>query len=559
MDNALCSEEYKAFREKLQGNVTSPKEMAKLIGEALPPVIDKLNIGCISAQLMSPTNAHNKNPFCGTVAFYENPIGYEQNALIETFRTGENGLATFRFHPIKNHKFTESEIEAIKLLALDMFILSGRARLMGMVKQASITDPMTGIANMPSLIQKGIELKISRELANYSGLFINFKNYKYINSALSSSAGDQGIITYARAAAEYLESCGFIARLGGDNFFAIVHKDKQDEFIQKFSHISVATQIGPKPIKFSIHARMGVYPVNETDTMSEILHNGSIALAEAKRPGSKDIVIFTDEMLEHAMHEKQVSATFQEAFKNGEFIVYYQPKIHLEQGKLHGCEALVRWNKGSTIVPPADFLPILEKETTICQLDFFVFEQVCKDLRSWIDAGYNPVRVSSNFSKVHLRNPNLADSILGIMNKYNISSDLIEIELTEVSDFEDNLAMHTFVNTLRGNGVSVSIDDFGTGYSTLNVLTNFNVNVIKLDKSLLDNIDEKQTQEKIVLKNMVGLMNELNKEVVAEGVENSKQLEFLRDINCKMVQGFIYDKPLPKEEFEKRLQNKHMY
>lgn len=559
MDNALCSEEYKAFREKLQGNVASPKEMAELIGGAIPPIAQKLNVGLATAQSMSPQNPHVKDSLNGTMTVYCNPNGYEQASLIETFRTGENGLATFSFNPIKGHKFTEPEIDAIKLIALDMFILSGRARLMGMVKQASVTDPMTGIPNMPSLIQKGIELKISHELCHYTGIFINLKNYKYINTSMSSTAGDQGIITYAQTAASFLQNSGFIARLGGDNFFALVHKNNQESFIKRFSNIEVSTFIGPKPVTFHIRARMGIYSACDSDTMSEILHNGSIALSVAKTPGCNDIIVFTPQMMERAMHEKQVSATFQDAFRKGEFVVYYQPKIHLEKGKLHGCEALVRWNKSTGLVPPAEFLPILEKETTICQLDFFVFEQVCKDIRGWIDSGFEPVRVSSNFSKVHLRNPNLADDILNIMHKYNISSKLIEIELTEVSDFDDNVAMHKFVNTLRSNGVSVSIDDFGTGYSTLNVLTNFDVNVIKLDKSLLDHIDERQTQEKIVLKNMVGLMNELNKEVVAEGVENSKQLEFLRDINCNMVQGFIYDKPLPKAEFEKRLQDKHMY
>ena len=189
-------------------------------------------------------------------------------------------------------------------------------------------------------------------------------------------------------------------------------------------------------------------------------------------------------------------------------------------------------------------------------MDFYVFHKVCSDIRSWIDSGIEPVRVSSNFSRLHLSNKNLAEDILKIMKEFDIDSKYIEIELTEASDYEDKVAMQKFVNQLRQNDISVSIDDFGTGYSTFNALKDLNVNIIKLDKSLLDNIGDNKHHDEVVIKNMVNMINELNLEVVAEGVENSKQLDFLQNAKCSTVQGFIYDKPLTKEEFELRLSNK---
>ena len=189
-------------------------------------------------------------------------------------------------------------------------------------------------------------------------------------------------------------------------------------------------------------------------------------------------------------------------------------------------------------------------------MDFYVFRKVCSDIRSWINSGFEPVRVSSNFSRLHLSNKNLAEDILKIMKEYDIDSKYIEIELTEASDYEDKVAMQKFVNQLRQNDISVSIDDFGTGYSTFNALKDLNVNIIKLDKSLLDNIGDNKHHDEVVVKNMVNMINELNLEVVAEGVENSKQLDFLQNARCSTVQGFIYDKPLTKEEFELRLSNK---
>jgi EAL domain-containing protein (putative c-di-GMP-specific phosphodiesterase class I) len=158
-----------------------------------------------------------------------------------------------------------------------------------------------------------------------------------------------------------------------------------------------------------------------------------------------------------------------------------------------------------------------------------------------------------------LSNTHLAEDILKIMQEFDIDSKYIEIELTEASDFEDKVAMQKFVNQLRQNDISVSIDDFGTGYSTFNALKDLNVNIIKLDKSLLDNIGDNKHHDEVVIKNMVNMINELNLEVVAEGVENSRQLDFLQNAKCSTVQGFIYDKPLSKKEFELRLSNKIAY
>ena len=293
--------------------------------------------------------------------------------------------------------------------------------------------------------------------------------------------------------------------------------------------------------------------------MNEIMHCSSVALNESRIHPGNDVVYFTKRMLEDAYHEKEISSLFREALRRKEFIVYYQPKVSVKGQKLCGCEALVRWSRNGQVIPPGEFLPILEKETSICLLDFYVFRRVCEDIRSWLNAGIEPVRVSSNFSRHHLKNPHLLEDILSIMKEYKIDSKFIEIELTETSDFEDKVAMQKFVNGLRQNNISVSIDDFGTGYSTFAAIKDLNVNVIKLDKSLLDHIGDETHHDEVVIKNMVKMINELNLEVVAEGVENSKQLDFLQNANCTIIQGFIFDKPLTKEDFEKRLSNQVTY
>lgn len=554
MDNALCSAVYKEFRDNLIENVRTQDEMIQRIAATITPVTDALHIGLINGKLMIPPSPITKNGVCGNKTIYsDNANGYEPSTLIETFRTGENGIVTLSFNPKKGHKFSEEEIQAIKLLAQDIFILSGRSRLMELIQQASMTDSMTGLPNMPNLIQHGIELKIAQKLQNYTGFFINLKNYKYINTELTAPVGDQGIIKYSKEIANYLEPGEIFARLGGDNFFALIQNIRRNDFIKRFYSLPVCVTVERQTVNFTIVSRMGVYPIREADTMSEVMHCSSVAMNLAKTRFGRDISYFEPQMMDEVLHEKKISSIFQSAFCNKEFVVYYQPKVHLNGNKLYGCEALVRWNHENKIIQPSEFLPVLEKESSICQLDFYVFETVCKDIHEWIQNGITPVRVSSNFSKKNLRNTHLAEDIIATMEKYSIDSKYIEIELTEVSDFDNAKAMRSFINKLRAKGISVSIDDFGTGYSTLNVLKNFNVDVIKLDKSLLDNIGEAKHEDEIVLKNMVSMMNELHKEVIAEGVENDRQIEFLKSIKCSLVQGFIYDQPLCKKDFEKRL------
>ena len=560
MDYVIFNSVYKDFRDAILDNVPDVTALIKRVSSALPPICNVLSIGFIKLKLIAPSSIIAKDGLNEEKIVYEDPAGYESVPLIQTYRTGENGMATIEVRARKNHKFSSPELQAAKLVCDDLFIMFGRARLMGAIHYASQTDTMTGCPNTAKLVHHSIELKAQNKLQNFSGIFLNLKNYKYINQSKSPVIGDKGIALFAHYVMSMCHDGEMIARLGGDNFFVLVKKENRDEFVQKLSSMNLSVPVPQsQPIPLTIQSRMGVYDIQPNDSMNEIMHCTSVALNESRAHPGNDIVYFSKHMLENAYHEKEISSLFREALRRKEFIVYYQPKVSVKDQKLCGCEALVRWNRNGQIIPPVEFLPILEKEASICQLDFYVFRKVCEDLRSWIDAGMAPVRVSSNFSRHHLGNPHLIDDILRIMKEYKIDSKYIEIELTEASDFEDKVAMQKFVNGLRENNISVSIDDFGTGYSTFAAIKDLNVNVIKLDKSLLDHIGDETHHDEVVIRNMVNMINELNLEVVAEGVENSKQLDFLQNAHCSIIQGFIFDKPLSKEEFEKRLLNKITY
>jgi len=559
MEYVIFSSVYKDFRDAILENIPNMHGMIKLISSAIPPICNVLNMGFIRVKLVAPCSIIAKNGLNEEKIIYEDTNGYEQTPLIQTYRTGENGMATIEVRAKKNHKFSVPELQAVKLICDDLFIFLGRSRLMGAVHYASQTDTMTGAPNTAQLVHHCIELKSKHQLHNYAAFFINLKNYKYINQSKSPAIGDKGIVLFTRSIMDMCRGDEIIARLGGDNFLVLVKKENKDQFIKALSSMQVTIPTQQQPIVLNIQSRIGIYDIQPTDSMNEIMHCSSVAMNEARIHPGNDIVFFTKKMLDAAYHEKEILSLFNDALKNKEFIVYYQPKVSVKEQKLCGCEALVRWNRNGQIIAPGDFLPILEKEASICQLDFYVFRKVCEDIRSWLDAGIDPVRVSSNFSRLHLSNTHLAQDILEIMKVFRIDSKFIEIELTEASDFDDKVAMQKFVNELRQNGISVSIDDFGTGYSTFNAIKDLNVNVIKLDKSLLDHIGDEKYHDEVVIKNMVNMINELKLEVVAEGVENTKQLDFLQDAKCSVIQGFIFDKPLTKEEFEKRLENKVSY
>lgn len=557
------SQTYIDFRSKLIGPAYTPSEVISTISNVLPPLAKSLHIGYVAYSFSTPTTPLTPMGFaCKKKVFHDEallpaiPISTE---IAESMSTSEEGAFTLFVHPIDNHSFTEEERNTIQLMCWDWFLLCGRSHLMGLFKRAGITDSMTGITNQPGFTAICQAKVANNTLKNYMGVFINLKNFKYVNRTLSSQAGDLALRIFANTVKQHLEEDEVVARLGGDNFFALVKKENIDKFIDKFANLEISLNQGPKSTSIRLLSRMGIYSVKEKDTHSELMNNSSIALLEARSHRAVDILFFSNDMMIRAMHQREISSEFPGALHNKDFVVFYQPKVDLITRKPCGAEALVRWIRHKTIVPPLDFIPVLEREGTICNLDFYVFETTCSDIRQWLDAGITPVRVSTNFSKLHLKDENLAERILGIMEKYNIDSKYIEIELTEVSNFEDTVAMQKFVKAMHQHHILISMDDFGTGYSTLNVLKDMNINIIKLDRSLLDNIGKDDDHDQVILRNIVHMANELHKEVIAEGVETEIQAQFLKEISCNVVQGYLFDKPLVREEFQKRLINDFKY
>jgi EAL domain-containing protein (putative c-di-GMP-specific phosphodiesterase class I) len=376
---------------------------------------------------------------------------------------------------------------------------------------------------------------------------------------LGPRRGDLVLRQYAKRIQTVLAEDELISRLGGDNFTALIQKTHVHSFLQYMSDIKITVPYLESTKTFDVRARIGICEIQEGHRIGEVMNATTAALSVAKNSGKGDYIWFKPEMLANSLHDKEISLNFPKALESREFVVYYQPKVTLADNRLCGCEALVRWMRNGKLVPPMEFIPVLEREGSICRLDFYVLETVCQDIRRWALKGIQPVCVSVNFSKAHLHNEHLAEDVIAVLEKYAIDPKYIEIELTEMSGYENYETLSLFVHRMKENGVRTSIDDFGTGYSSLNLLKDLNVDIIKLDKSFLNNVENHGENDSIVIRNIVNMVNELNMEVIAEGVETQKQAQFLREISCCMAQGYLFDKPLPHDDFEKRLEDNHVY
>lgn len=243
------------------------------------------------------------------------------------------------------------------------------------------------------------------------------------------------------------------------------------------------------------------------------------------------------------------------AIQNKEFVVYFQPKVNIKDMTIAGAEALVRWECNGQVLPPVKFIPFCERTGLVIDVDFYVLEETCKQMREWMDAGIPLVRISVNFSKYHFNETGVAERIVKVIKQYNIPTEYIEVEFTETAYLDKEELLEYTVDKLRSYGIKSSIDDFGSGYSSLNLLQNMDFEVVKLDKSLLGKGVENEKAKKVI-SSIIHMAKELEMEVLAEGVETTEELKLLQKLNCDIVQGFLFDKPLPVDEFERRLRTR---
>ena len=451
------------------------------------------------------------------------------------------------------------DVEKDKLnIAMDSVLsFISRHRLEGVVEKFVFFDD-TGYPNVRSFLRYLEILKKKNALAGCTAVYFNLRHLTLINRDIGRGAADIAIHNYFNMIKDIIGEKGIICRVGGDNFVGVF----DDSLLNDVLGILSGTPVIYEPNsgkRIMLSANTGVFRMTQDftfDAPGDVMDRILPALQAAKM-GGKDSVVFYDDSMEVSREKRmEIQKLFPKALENKEFKVFYQPKIDIATGKLVGAEALCRWIRDGRIVPPMEFIPVLEQNTDICQLDFYMLDSVCADIRRWLDEGGNVVRISVNLSRKHMMDVDLLDHIMNIVDKHNVPHEYIEIELTETTTDVEFRDLKRVVSGLQQQGIYTSVDDFGMGYSSLNLLREIPWNVLKVDRCFLPvDSDDSTSSRTVMFKYVVAMAKELGLECIAEGVETQNQVKILRDNNCLYAQGFLFDKPLPLADFEKRLKS----
>lgn len=410
-------------------------------------------------------------------------------------------------------------------------------------------DKVTYIGNQNKFYRECSKYLLDKPSLNYIIVYFDINNFKMINDTLGYEFGDNLLITIAKALKEELTEGEVYARLSSD-YFAIFcdYKNGRNKIIRKLDSIrnNIESNLS---IVFEISLCVGIYFVEEDEVdIQKAVNKANMARSVAK---GKNInyAIYNEDVRNKLSEESMILDDIKIALVKNQFEVYYQPKFSLVNGEMIGSEALIRWNHPEHgFISPAVFIPIAEKSKLILKIGRFVFERVCTDLSEWKKQGKKIVPVSVNLSRVELYQPDIVKFINKTIQMYNLSSDLIEIEITETVAINELNILKNVLNELRKYGFSISMDDFGTGYSSISCLRDMPIDILKLDKSFLDGIEHDERSRNIA-KSIVSLAKSLDLVVIIEGVESKEQAELMKQFGCDLVQGFYFARPMPAKNF----------
>lgn len=385
-------------------------------------------------------------------------------------------------------------------------------------------------------------------------VLLDFDNFNYINDLFSFEVGDKVLNEMTRYFDENLESDEYFTRIHADYFVFIVQKrygNIAERFVKIIDVGDRMDALLSRHYAFSICG--GIVEIKKGDTLKSVLDRANSARKEAKANGVNQFYYYDKRMSEELEWRKIITMTAETALRNREFVMYLQPKIQMDNRQIVGAEALVRWIKPNYgLIAPDRFIPILEKNGFVRELDYYMLEEACKFLKKTEEDGLPVLPISVNFSKLHLHEPHFATKAAEIVDKYQIPHKMIELEMTENIFSEELERLVEVSGKLKTYGFRVSLDDFGRAYSSLNYLKDIPLDIIKIDKGFLDASDEEH-RGRVIIAKMVDLIKSLRMVSVMEGVETEEQVNFLKELGCDVAQGFYFAKPMPKDEYEKLL------
>lgn len=384
----------------------------------------------------------------------------------------------------------------------------------------------------------------------YAIVVFDIDRFKNINDLYGMAKGDEVLKFVGRVLRDVFGYDENYARMHSDMFAFYVEYERKVDIIRIIEKIR--KKLSTKDAEFDINTSFGIYLVQDRGVPINLMCDRAMVASRTTKGDVFRFCAFYDEQYrEDMLRVGEIEHDMHKALAERQFQMYLQPKFRLDTGELCGAEVLARWlhpRKG--IIPPMDFIPLFEKNGFILKLDEYMWDEACKTIRGWIDAGKKPIPLSVNISRYHIKHNNLEAVFMELLKKYDIDPGLLHLEITESLFLDNPEELNRVLDKLKKIGFSLEVDDFGSGFSSLNLIRNITVDTIKIDKDFLDN-EIASEKGQIVVNHTINMAKDLQLQVIAEGVETKEHVDFLKRSKCDIAQGFYFARPMPLNEFMK--------
>lgn len=388
---------------------------------------------------------------------------------------------------------------------------------------------------------------------------LDIDGFKYINNTVGNELGDELLIQFSNRILKQLTEKDLLARSGGDEFIILIDKVESISSLKMIVHQireCINEPFNINEFKFFITASLGIGIYSENGTTSlELLRNANLALQHAKKEGKNNYHTLSKSSSIQSYKNYSIGRDIKKAVENREMMLYLQPRVEANSHQIIGAEALIRWNHPEWgLISPHEFISTAEENGLITEIDTWVFTEICQQIKNWKNKGIQVVPISINFSAIHFMKPDWPSKVASIIDKAGILPSDIEFEVTESIILRNTEMVRNSILKLKELGIKIALDDFGKGYSSLSYLTQFPFDVIKIDKTFIQNMHN-SNRDLHLIKSIIYMARGLKLRVVAEGVETSQQLKMLQQEQCHEIQGYLFSQPKPIHEFEILLQD----
>jgi diguanylate cyclase (GGDEF)-like protein len=477
------------------------------------------------------------------------------NGLGQFVLVAERGLADSVSLAILQSFLSMAVMALVIFFLFLVYLLSMDHRYGRTLWRLAYEDTLTKLPNK-NLFEKEAKQRLQHSRDSYAVMILDIRKFKLINNHFGYGFGDSLLLHCAKVIPRYVTRDGLCARFSGDSFIMLVSYREKAALHRRIAIIGEELRrfAFPKASQFQLEILIGISLVDETNLqINSYIDRALFALSALKETKQGWYLFYEEALKDQLLEESELENVFGKALRSGEFFIQIQPKYSFATGRLIGGEALVRWKhpeKG--LLTPSQFIPLFEKHNLLIPLDMYVLKLVCKLLKRWEEEGKPLLPISVNQSRAHLLVTDYEESLVSLVDHYNVDHHLMEFELTETLFLHDMTHLSSVLTTLRNQGFLVSLDDFGSGYSSLTMLKDVQIDVIKMDQGFFTDLTSNE-QGRVVIQHVIAMAKDLGITTIAEGVESEEQARMLASMGCDGVQGYFYSQPLEVSEYEQLL------